>query len=190
MSQDNTPAFDWGAIAAVPGQDAGHTQDPSPAETGPVLSRAVNAPATDPSGAAFGSLPPFPAQTAMVVGRLPIQGDTGKAIIQLPEPVKDVHCAFTVANTGVLSDCTRTIRNACVPAVLRSRPLNDREFEVLLDGGDYTAKGAGWTPGTYPGAAPQTRSIDVGVPYVEILAIIGIDCGCSSENWASDNEWG
>src|SRR5690625_1717054 len=159
MSEDNnTPVFDWGAIAAPgPGAETDHTsagQDPAPAQDSPVLSREVNTPAPNAStggASAFANLPPFPAQTAMIVGRLPIQGDTGKAIIQLPAPVKDVHCAFTVANTGVLSDCTRTIRNTCVPTVLRSRPLNDREFEVLLDGGDYTAKGLGWSAGTYPG---------------------------------------
>lgn len=183
-SNENPSGFDWGAIAST-------ATPPTPDAQGSGQGAALPAAPAPQARASFGgSLPPFPPQTAIVVGRLPIQGDTGRAIIQLPEPVKGAHCAFTVANSGVLSDCYRTVRNACVPSVLRSRPLNDREFEVLLDAGDYTAKGLGWDAGAYPGAAPETRSIDTGAAYVEILAVIGIDCGCSSQDWASDNEWG
>ena len=181
--------FDWQAIASGrPQPTQENTGEESSVgggqEPGPVV---VQQDTTPPSGGA--SLPPFPPQSSIIVGRLPIQGDTGKAIIQLPEAVKDVHCAFTVANTGVLSDCYRNARNVCVPAAVRSRPLNDREFEVILDGGDYTAKGLGWQAGAYPGAAPTTRTIGTGVPYGEILAVVGIDCGCGSEDWANDNQW-
>lgn len=185
-NSESPAGFDWGAIAS----DATPAAPAAPA--GRSVGQATLPPASPaPQGKASfgGSLPPFPPQTSIVVGRLPIQGDTGRAVIQLPEPVKGAHCAFTVANSGVLSDCYRTVRNACVPSVLRSRPLNDREFEVLLDAGDYTAKGLGWDAGAYPGAAPETRSIDTGAAYVEILAVIGIDCGCSSQDWASD-DWG
>jgi hypothetical protein len=140
--------------------------------------------------AAFQSLPPTPPNSGFIAGRLPIQCDTGKAIIQLPEPIKLAHCAVVLPNTGVLSDCYRPAKKVCVPNALRARPLNDREFEVILDGGEHVAKGLGWAlSGSYPGALPETRSIDTDVPYVEILALVGVDCGCDSENWASD-EWG
>lgn len=139
---------------------------------------------------AVSNLPPTPPNTALIAGRLPIKGDTGRAIIQLPEKVKLVHCALAVANTSVLSDCYRPAKNVCIPNALRARPLNDREFEVILDGGDGVVKGLGWTKdGAYPGALPVTRSVETGVPFVEILVMVGIDCGCNSENWADDNEW-
>lgn len=162
--------FDWGDITGTPNQ--------TPASQGQGRAAAVR------------NLPPTPAQTGILAGRLPIRGDTGKAILQLPEPVKDLHCALVMVNSGVLSDCHNPAKNRCVPVALRGNPINDREIEVILDGGDHVAKGLGWTPGNYPGATPTTREIEVNTPYVEVLALVGVACGCDSQNWASDNEWG
>lgn len=132
---------------------------------------------------------PTPPQTGFLAGRLPIQGDTGKAVVQLPEPVKDLHCALVVPNTSVLSDCYRPAKSRCMPNALRAYPINDREIEVILDGGDHVARGLGWKAGDYPGASPTTRSVETGVPFVEVLVLVGLGCGCDSENWASEDDW-
>src|SRR5690625_7740778 len=98
MSEDNnTPVFDWGAIAAPgPGAETDHTsagQDPAPAQDSPVLSREVNPPAPNAStggASAFANLPPFPSPTAMDVGRLPSPVDSVNPIMQLLHPAPDV----------------------------------------------------------------------------------------------------
>ena len=143
-----------------------------------------------PVGKASNNLPPFPQGVSYLIGRLPIKGDTSEAIVQLPEATAGVSCAVVLPNTGVLSDCYRPARG-CVPNALRAQPINDREIRVTLDGTGDKTTGPGWVPGAYPGSAPETRAIDVGVPYVEVVVFIGPACGCSSENWVSDtNEWG
>lgn len=140
---------------------------------------------------AAGNLPPFPQGMSYMIGRLPIKCDTKRAVVQLPEPIKNVHCAVVVVNSGVLADCYRPSPNVCVPNALSGRPLNDREILVVTDSdGDGKTVGAGWTPGTYQGSQPTTRSIETGVPYVEVVVYIGVGCGCDSDNWAADNEWG
>ncbi|MFC0602582.1 hypothetical protein [Streptomyces palmae] len=161
-------SFDWDTIA----RDSGSGQG-----------RAVPVPMQ-------ANLPPTPPNTALIAGRLPIKCDTGRAVIQLPEKIQKAHCALVLPNTGVLSDCYRPAKNVCLPNALRARPINDREFEVILDGGEGVVKGLGWTrDGDYPGALLKTRAIETGVPYVEILVMVGIDCGCDSENWASENDY-
>ncbi|MFJ5173728.1 hypothetical protein ACIP68_07745 [Streptomyces griseoviridis] len=165
---DQSSSFDWETIARDSGGGRRRTA-PVPAAS---------------------NLPPTPPNTALLAGRLPIKCDTGKAIIQLPEKIKKVHCALVLANTGVLSECLRPAKDVCLPNALRARPLNDREFEVVLDGGEGVAKGLGWVKdGDYPGAQLKTRAIETGVPYVEILVMVGLDCGCEGENWASDNDY-
>lgn len=151
-----------------------------------------SAPAARATAAAYQNLPPFPQGFAYMVGRLPIKGDTGEAVVELPEPIKGVSCATVMVNSGVLSDCYRPAKNKCsTPVALRGQPINDRQILVTLDGDGEKVTGPGWVAGSqYPGAAPETRSVDVGVPYVEVVLFIGPKCGCSSENWASDDEWG
>lgn len=163
---------DWNAV--VSGNSSGGASDAAPA------------------GKAGSNSAPFPEGFSYMVGRLPIKNDTGEAIIELPEPIKNVSCAAVVVNSGVLSDCYRPARNKCgTPTALRGQPVNDRQILVTLDGDGERVTGPGWVPGSqYPGAAPKTRSIDVGVPYAEVVLFIGPECGCSSENWAADDEWG
>lgn len=124
----------------------------------------------------------------MVIGRLPIKCGAKRAVIQLPEASTGVKCAFTVANTSVLSDCNNETDDVCLPSVLYSRPLNDREIEVTFAGkGEGTIKGLGWTADPYGGQL-KTRSIEFGQPFVEVLVVVSrsISCGCDSENWASE----
>lgn len=181
MSDDNTA--DWNSIVGNDGAAGASGASGATATAG--ASGAAGAKATQ-------NLPPFPQGFGYMVGRLPISGNAGRAVVQLPEPIKGVSCAFTVANVTVLSDCYRSGNRKCTPNVVGSRPLNDREIEVELDGGgDEVARGLGWTLGSqYPGAQPETRSVETGQPAVEVLLIIGPKCGCDAENWASDDEWG
>ena len=145
-----------------------------------------------PAGKAGANSAPFPEGFSYMVGRLPIKNDTGEAVIELPEPTKGVSCAAVVVNSGVLSDCYRPAKNKCgTPTALRGQPVNDRQILVTLDGDGDRVTGPGWVAGSqYPGAAPKTRSVDVGVPYAEVVLFIGPECGCNSENWAADDEWG
>lgn len=153
---------------------------------------ADTAPAEPGVRAAPSNLPPFPQGFGYLIGRLPIKGDTGKAVVQLLEPTKGVSCAAVFVNSGVLSDCYRPAKGCGAPTALKGQPRNDREIVVTLDGdSDEVITGPGWVAGSqYPGAPAETRSVDAGVPYVEIMLVVGPDCGCSSENWAPDNEWG
>lgn len=137
--------------------------------------------------AAAAPLPDLP----LVVGRLPIECGAKKAIVQLPEATQGVKCAAVFANTSVLSDCGNEAEDTCLPSVLRARPRNDREIEVVLSGkGERTVKGPGWKTDPY-GGQMSTRPVDFGTPFVEVLVVTGrsITCGCDSENWASDNGW-
>ncbi|KGI79385.1 hypothetical protein IL38_24120 [Actinopolyspora erythraea] len=150
--------------------------------------------ASPPSGkAAPNNMPPFPQGFGYMVGRLPIKGDTAKAIVQLPEKLKGISCAAVLVNSGVLSDCYKDGSKVCAPTALSGRPINDREIAVFTDApGDEVVRGPGWVVSGYyyPGALPTTRPVEVGVPYVEVMVIVGPDCGCDGENWADDNEWG
>lgn len=145
-----------------------------------------NLAAAAPSAAAA-PLPDLP----LVVGRLPIECGAKRAVVQLPEATKGVKCAAVFANASVLSDCGNEADNVCLPSVLYARPLNDREIEVVFAGkGERTVKGPGWKSDPY-GGQMTTRSVDFGVPFVEVLVVTGrsITCGCDSENWASDDGW-
>jgi hypothetical protein len=152
--------------------------------SGPAQATEAAAPGVAPATITLPDLP-------LVVGRLPIKCDTGKAIIRLPEAIKGVSCAAVFPNTSVLSDCYKPAGTVCLPNALRARPLNDREIEVILDGGDGVVSGPGWKETGYPGGQLETRPIDFGVPFVEVLLVAGrtITCGCDSEKWASDG-WG
>lgn len=148
---------------------------------------AVTAP-TAAAAAPRMNLPELP----LVVGRLPIRCDTKRAIIQLPQAIKGVSCAAVFPNTSVLSDCYVAAADICRPAPKFARPLNDRDIEVVFWGNDNggTETGPGWKDAAYPGGQLETRSIDFGVPFVEILLVAGrtLTCGCDSEKWAS-NDW-
>ncbi|HLT10307.1 MAG TPA: hypothetical protein VK028_05800 [Micromonosporaceae bacterium] len=166
MSDDKN--IDWDGIAASDGESNGNG----------VLAVATPQPMAAP-------LPDLP----LVIGRLPIKCGAKKAVIQLPEATSGVKCAFTVANTSVLSDCNNEADDVCLPSVLYSRPLNDREIEVVFAGkGEGTVKGLGWTADPYGGQL-KTRSIEFGQPFVEVLVVASrnIGCGCDSENWASED---
>lgn len=164
------------------------------AESAEAAPRASSAPAAaSAQSVAFdNNLPPFPQGVSYMIGRLPIKCDTSVAMVQLPEPIKGVSCAVVLPNSGVLSDCHRDASSLCVPNVKRAYPINDREIKVVLDGqGDGKAVGPGWVGGQYPGAQPTTRPIETGVPYVEVVVFVGVDCGCDGENWAADTpDWG
>lgn len=185
---NNTPDINWETVVPSAGNDAESAQTAESATQrvsyAPVASAAAAAPPNN--------LPPFPQGVSYMIGRLPIKVDTAVAIVQLPEPIKGVNCATVVVNSGVLSDCYRDSSKVCVPTALRGQPINDREIKVVLDGaGDGKVVGPGWTAGDYPGSMPKTRSIEVGVPYVEVVLFVGVDCGCNSEKWAPDTpEWG
>ncbi|MBO0819320.1 MAG: hypothetical protein J2P26_00565 [Nocardiopsaceae bacterium] len=188
MSTDNSTSADATAESGGGGIDWDQITSGGDGPAAPTAPAAVRA--AGPAGAAVSNLPPTPPQTGLIAGRLPIQGDTGKAILRLPEPVKGLHCAVVMVNTGVLSDCYRPAKRACVPTALRGRPLNDAEIEVILDGGDHVARGLGWTvSSSYPGANLETRQIEVDVPYVEVLALVGVECGCDADKWADENDY-
>lgn len=169
-AETSTASADWNSIV----------------HSGPSTNVAASASAAPPAPSS--TLPDLP----LVVGRLPIKCDTGKAIIRLPEAVKGVSCAAVFPNTSVLSDCYKAAGDVCRPAPKFARPLNDREIEVIFWGdGDGVVSGPGWKETGYPGGQLETRPIDFGVPFVEVLLVAGraITCGCDSEKWAS-NEWG
>lgn len=171
--------INWGKIV-----NTGETADAAETTVAPSAAPAA-APAAPPN------LPPFPQGVSWMIGRLPIKADTSVAIVQLPEAIKGVSCATVMVNSGVLSDCFRDSSKVCVPSALRGQPINDREIKIVLDGaGDGKVVGPGWTAGAYPGSMPETRSIEVGVPYVEVVVYIGVGCGCDTDKWAPDNEWG
>lgn len=166
MSETVNSEFDWSDVTGTP--TAGRATGAAPA-------------------AMANNMPPFPDRFAYMVGRLPLSECTpGKAIVQLPEAIDGVHCATVVANTGVLSDCYTDSSGEPSPQVRNARPVNDREIVVFFTKGEGTAKGPGWTAGSYPGSMPTTRSVGVGVPYVEVVLFVGPDCGCASEDWYSD----
>lgn len=175
MSETTQDGFNWDEIVHdTPASNSGSRA-------------AATAPEGKAAPMASNNLPPFPQGFAYMVGRLPLSECTpGKAIVQLPEAVDGVHCAFVVANTGVLSDCYSDNANEASPQVRNARPINDREIAVFFTKGEGVAKGPGWVAGQYPGSMPTTRSVGLGVPYVEVLVIVGPDCGCSSEDWYSD----
>lgn len=163
--------IDWDGIAASDKTDA--------------MINAKAAPAG--AGAKAQPLPDLP----RVLGRLPIDCGTKRAIIELPEATPGVSCAALTHNVSVVSECGNEAEDVCLPYSLRARPLNDRQIEVVLSGkGDKTVKGAGWTSDPYGGQL-ATRSVEPGQPFVEVEIITGrnITCGCDSENWADDNGW-
>jgi hypothetical protein len=134
---------------------------------------------------------PPPPDLPRLIGRLPLPnmscGGVGKAILQLPEATEGVKCAYTNANTSVLSNCGNEAENVSLPAVHHSRPLNDREIEVVFAGkGEEVIKGFGWKSDPYGGQL-TTRSIDFGVPFVEVEVVVSrsIPCGCDTDKWAS-----
>lgn len=166
-----TGTVDWGAVAAASGETA----------------------VAGPAPRAIGSqLPPFPEGSAYLVGRLPIECDTKWAVVELPEAIDGLACAATLANVTVLKDCDNPSPRVCKPYVLASEPLNNRQILVELSGtGDKKTIGAGWETGDYPGAAPTTRAVTTGVPVVEVVIIVGPDCGpCQDSNWQTGSDWG
>lgn len=185
--------IDWGRFDndtdAQSSSAAGRTDQSAAVATNEVAPRNFAAAAAVPV-----NLPPFPDRVSYLLGRLPIKFDTAEAIIQLPEPIKGFSCAVVVVNSGILSDCYRDNSKACgVPVALRGQPINDREIKVWLDakGGDGKVRGLGWVAGDYQGSAPKTRSIEIGVPYVEVVVYVGVDCGCASDKWAPETpQWG
>lgn len=170
------PSADWNKIVAESGQDSTPTTPTAPtAAAGYGTVRTI-------------TLPELP----FVVGRLPITCDTKTAVLQLPEPIKGVHCAAVLANVTVLSDCDRPADDVCRPAPKYARPLNDREIEVVLwGGGTQRAVGTGWKTSTYGGQL-ETRPVPIGVPVVEVQILAGraVTCGCDSEQWVTDEGWG
>lgn len=146
---------------------------------------AQNAAAAAPQGAAA-PLPELP----LVIGRLPIKGSPSRAIIELPEPTKGVQCAAIFHNVSVLADCERPNVGACRPASKFARPLNDRQIEVeFWDGDGSVITGPGWKTSPYPGGQLETRFVQTGVPFVEIMLVAGrtIACGpCDPENYAPE----
>lgn len=179
----NETEINWSTVVD---SDAQSSKTAQSADSVATVAPRASAPAAPPN-----NLPPFPQGVSYLIGRLPIKGDTSVAIVELPEPIAGVHCAAVMVNSGILSDCYRPAGNKCVPTAMRGQPINDRQIKVVLDGAGEKVSGPGWQPGAYPGSTPTTRSVEVGVPYVEVVLYVGVDCGCNSENWAPETpEWG
>lgn len=177
---ENTNTANWESIVA---SDSGVAE---------AAASTIPAPRASAAAAPSNNLPPFPQGVSYLIGRLPITCDTAVAVLTLPEPIKGISCAVVLPNSGVLSDCHNDSSKKCVPNALRAYPINDRAVRVVLDApGDKVTTGPGWVEGGYPGSLPTTLGVEVGVPYVEVVVFVGVDCGCSSENWAPDTpEWG
>jgi hypothetical protein len=122
-----------------------------------------------------------------VIGRLPVRYDTRKAIVKLPQSYKAVECAFVIANTAVAGDCYINNEDVPHPAVRSVSPLRDGSGVIVYfhpertDGG--TEIGPGWEDGAY-GGQPETRAVDLGIPYVEVEIKVSrsFKCGCSDQN--------
>lgn len=177
MTEQTSSGFDWGEIV----QDT--SSSGRAAQSAPVA-----------SGAQPKNLPPFPQGFSLMVGRLPLEGCTpGRAIVQLPKPTDGLACASLSANVQISSDCENDYSDEPLPKVKKVIAKNDRDILVEFErGGDATVKGPGWTlSNDYPGALAETRTVQIGVPYVDVRVWIGPECmPCDPETWSTeDNSW-
>lgn len=178
-----TSQFDWSDVTG-----------PEPASTHAAASGSSGRAGYDQNSCASKGGEPFPQGFRTMYGRMPIQCDTAIAIMQLPDPIVCIKCAMVFVNSGGgLCDCDTARCGGCPQVTaLSGQPINDQEIKICTDArGDKQLIDLGWVPGgNYPGAPPQTRPIQTGVPYVEAMVVIGPDCGpCVDGKFVDDQPW-